>query len=189
MRAAAIKLERFNEIPSDEKCRPCTEEDIQRFYEQGFQAGEAHARAQALNGLRTDLTAMSHQLQANENQLLEAHQGTVCALMPLLEAALDKIGPPALKVRLYAALEAELRRLARSSSPLRCTLRCGASVAEDIRQIIAASGLSNIQVEAMDHDMNRVELLVDGGTIIIDPAAAAESIKNLLGQIIANLDS
>lgn len=187
MTATAIKLERFGEVPVGGGSDARTEEEARRAYQQGFQAGETHARNQALTALLVEITAMSRQLHENEEELRKAHDETLRGVLPLFDAILDMAAPIALRERLRDALLAELHRLSRNRSPLRCTIHCNPAIAADVQRIIAELDATNIEIGTAEQDISRIRILVDGGTILINPAAATANARRLIGFIIGEV--
>ena len=170
----------FDEEPIEVPESP--EEVFQRGYVQGRQAAEDVELA----ALTDAIQEIAAKLEEDRASSLSQRQQAIRALMPILRAILDTIGPIGERERLETLLTKELSRIVEQAPYRRCTIRCSPDLAARVGDIIAASADPSLLRIDEDPECQGLDIGLDGGIIAFDAtivmARLRQHISNIFGE-------
>lgn len=183
MSPAALKLEAFHlsRVASDVQAAE-KRAAVAQAYADGLSEGLARQEDEQIRILHAGLDRLARALKDEDDRLARLRREVVGALTPILSQILDCLAPAARSQRLEAALGAELVRLAQQARPVTVSIACGPALRPMVEEGLARHGLSGIAI--IEGDADRIAFSLEGGRIELDPAAVADSIRNLIAEII-----
>lgn len=182
MTLALFKLESFSAAQAGPAAQALYgQEAIDHAFAEGVASGLARREDDELRNLGAGLERLSRALGEDAERRTVLRNEAVAALAPILEAIVDSMAPADRSRQLESALQDELARLARLSSPLRARIACGPRLRGMIERCCAEAGIG--EIDLTDTGSDRISLSLQGGRIELSPEKIAQDIRALISEL------
>ncbi len=184
MSVAALRLECFGPSTHHTYKQELTEKSLQDAYQQGLADGLERANAEAKLSVSHEFLLLSEELrltQAQSRQEFNDVLGQV--LVPMLDVLLEHVAPLGMKQRMSQFVVSELLRIEGAGTVATATVRCPSYLLDELSELAATAGVTNIRLEQNQNDTSRVEIAVDQGTVTFDPDQFVSDLRRLIKDI------
>lgn len=186
MRPGALRLDSFSPRAAD-TARQLAQVQCDEAFRRGHEKGLAEGRQSSLDELTGALTGLGRQMRADREREQALRRDLLDALVPVLHAVVDMLGPLSARERLRLALAAELARIAEHAPGQALTLRCPTGLRPDVAECLGRAelpqGLGQVRIEDLPAEGDLVELATGQGTIIFDPSLVTTGLKAIMDDI------
>lgn len=182
MRPAALRLDSFSSGPSDAAQLAAAMARDGAFHD-GYEKGLAEGRELSLDALTGALADLRKDLSASLEREEALRREIRNALVPVLHAVVDLLGPRAEMERLRLALAQEMARLIEHAPGRVLTIRCPEDLHPDLADCLARAGLADARIEPPAAGQDLVELASGQGAITFDPSLVTAELKSIIDDI------
>ncbi|UFS65931.1 MULTISPECIES: hypothetical protein [Paracoccus] len=182
MRPAALRLDSFSfGAVGDAQLAAATgrEEAFQHGYEKGLTEG----REASLDALTRALDDLRQNMQAGHEAEAALRGDIRNALVPILHAIVDVLGPCSEKERLRLSLAEEMARIIEHAPDRTLIVRCPEDLHADVADCLGSGLFPHVRIESLRAGQDMVELVAGHGAIIFDPSRAATELKTIIDDI------